>query len=229
MLDLWHLQNCDCLRALDASDQEMLRHCAQTFQVRANELVFEPTPNPHHVYVLEAGLIKIYRESSQAGEAVLGYIRPGEVFGELTLFSAKPRESFASALVNSNGLKIPRDKFRQALGNSPAATLSIAGQIEGRFKEVSARVEDLVFRNVRSRLARILLQLSTSFGELSDGVLVIQRRFTQKELAGLIGASRPSISLALGELEDEGVISRSSGLTAIKDRDKLNSIAEQTG
>lgn len=227
MIDIWHLQNIDCLKTLEAPVLETLRHTAESFKCAADELVFEPSAAPHHVYILEAGLIKIYRESAQANEAVLGYIRPREVFGELTLFSDKPRESFARAVVASVGFKIPREEFRSALNQSPAATFSIAMQIEGRFKEVEARVEDLIFRNVRSRLARILIQLSHSFGTSNDGGASIERRFTHKDLAALTGASRPSISLAMGELEDEGVISRARGHTTIEDFSRLQMIADE--
>ena len=70
-----------------------------------------------------------------------------------------------------------------------------------RLKRVEARVENLVFRNVRSRLASVLLELSEDFGH--DGEEqgpTIELQLSQEELAKLIGSTRQSVNVALARL-----------------------------
>ena len=104
-------------------------------------MVFEPRANPNNVFLLETGLIRIYRESRQAEEFTFGFIRPGEVFGECAMFPNAQRESFAVAVEPSEVLIIDRKSFSKALLESPPMFFSVAKQMEGRFKDIESRVE----------------------------------------------------------------------------------------
>jgi CRP/FNR family transcriptional regulator len=61
--------------------------------------------------------------------------------------------------------------------------------------------------NTSSRLARQLLFLANRYGKTNeDGSVVISHRFTQDELAGMIGASRSQVNRALGSLRSAAII-----------------------
>jgi CRP-like cAMP-binding protein len=77
-----------------------------------------------------------------------------------------------------------------------------------RMKRVEARVEDLVFRSVRIRVARMLTELAESFGRPDGDRVVIDIPLTQADLATLVGATRQTVNQALGELGREGLVER---------------------
>jgi len=93
-------------------------------------------------------------------------------------------------------------------------------------KNVESRVEDLVFRNARSRLANVILDLGQQFGHVEGDRTILEIRPTHAELAKLIGTSRPTVSIALGELEDEGVLTREGQYVGISDCEALHRIAK---
>lgn len=221
MIDLWHLNNIDWLRELPIDNARSLRAASAIFAVSPGKTVFEPMRDPDSVFILETGLVRMFRTSAHGEEVTFGYVRPGEVFGELAAFADKPRESYAIAVEQSTVLKIERRAFAKAIKTCGPAAFSIAAQMGDRFKKIESRVEDLVFRSARSRLAHIILQLSEDFGTGTEERLLIDMRLTHAELATLAGTSRPTVSIALGEFEDEELITRSEGKIIILNKGKL--------
>jgi len=226
MIEFWHLQNVDWLHELPQDAADELRQTAELTRYPQGALIFQPAIAPEHVYLLEFGLVRIFRESERAEQVTFGYVHPGEVFGECAVFHDKPRESFAAAHESSTVLKLSRPQFKTAIQSRPSIMFAVAKQIEGRFKNVESRVEDLVFRDARSRLAHVILDLSEEFGHADGERTILRIRLTHAELATLIGTSRPTVSIALGELEDEGVLTREDQYIAITNREALHEIAQ---
>lgn len=224
MVEIWHLRDIDWLRELPDHVVARLTAEAELADYTSGAVIFTPQPEPDDVFVLVSGLVRIYRTSSRGEEVTFGYIHPGEAFGELSVFSDGPRESFAAAVEPSRVMRVKRDEFASAIRANSSAVFSIARQIEGRFKQIESRVEDLVFKSVRARVAHVLLQLVGEFGTGAPAP-AIGLRLTHADIATLIGASRPTVSIALGELEDAGIVGRSKGLFVINDAGRLEAVA----
>jgi len=226
MIDLWHLKKIHWLRDLPDAIGSGLQKAAELKHYPTGAMIFEPRADPMHVFLLETGLIRIYRESRQAEEFTFGFVRPGEVFGECAMFPNSRRESYAVAVEPSDALIIDRVEFARAIRESPSMFFSVAKQIEGRFKNIESRVEDLVFRDARSRLAHMILQLDKEFGYDEGGRRVLQMRLTHAELATLIGTSRPTVSIFLGEFEDNDLVTRTDGRLTILDPMALEALID---
>jgi len=208
MIDLWHLTDIDWLGSISAENAETLRQSADLLTIAQGEQVFGPEPNPDKVYVLESGMIRVFRESREAEEVTFGFVKPGEIFGESVLFSNQSRDSRAVAVEPSVVIAIDKNEFKPIMKQTPRICCSLVRQIDGRFRDIETRVEDLVFRTARNRLASVLLQLANRFGRPDNGEVILPFQLTHKELAALIGTSRPTASLAINELEESSLIGR---------------------
>ena len=206
MSDFWHLHGLDFLSELSEGESARLLRGASSQEYPAAAVVFEPAARPHSVYLLERGLVRIYRLSSGGDEATLGYVRPGEVFGELGAFSDRPRESFAQAVRPSLVWRVSRTALLQVLREHPRIALEVTAQIGNRFKRIESRVESLVFRNLRARIAHILLELAEDFGREDGKGIAIDLALSQQELAALVGATRQSVNLCLREMREAGLV-----------------------
>jgi CRP-like cAMP-binding protein len=160
------------------------------------------------VYLLERGLVRIFRTSRSGAETTFGYVRPGEIFGELAVFSSRPRESFAVAARASLVWRLRRDAIRAVLAAHAGIVLAVTKQVGSRLKRIESRVEHLVFRPVHSRVAGILLELAEEFGRPNAHGLVVDLSLSQEELATLVGASRQAVNASLRELERAKMIRR---------------------
>jgi CRP-like cAMP-binding protein len=228
MGDVWYLKQIDWLQELDEREWGQLRARATRHAFGAGETVFAPARDPRSVYLLESGSVRIYRVSREGDEATLGYIAPGEVFGELAGFGDFPRESFAAAVGASMVWKIPVDLFRSLVTARPRMTMAVTRQVGERLKSVEMRVESLVFRDVRSRLALLLLELEKDFGKREGERRLLDLPLTQSELASLVGASRQSVNAALGELQRDGLIAREGRRMVLLAPDRLRALGEAT-
>jgi CRP-like cAMP-binding protein len=227
MSDFWHLHGLDWLSELSDAETQRLLRASSACEYAQGATVFEPAAEPHSVYLLERGLVRIFRLSRLGDEATLGYVRPGEVFGELGVFGDQPRESFASAVRASRVWRVPRVELKRILDTHPRIALSVTTQIGKRMKRIESRVEHLVFRSLRARLARILLELGEDFGSSDDGARVIDIPLSQQELAALVGATRQSVNACLGELRAEKLIDYRRRRIALLDAPALREAAER--
>lgn len=202
MADLWQTSGFDWLADLSAADSGRLRRSASRHQYARGATVFEPAAQPHSVYLLEQGLIRIYRLSADGGEATLGYVGAGEVFGELEAISDRPRESFALAVRPARVWQVPRAELRRILDTYPRIGLHVSEQIARRFKRIESRVESLALRSLRSRIGFVLLELAEDFGRAGADGLRIDLPLSQQDLATLVGATRQSVNACLRELRE---------------------------
>jgi CRP-like cAMP-binding protein len=206
------------LGALEPGDEGFLRE-SQRLEFAAGETVFQPASHPRSVYVVEKGLVRIFRLDESGAEISFGYIGPGEVFGELSAFSELPRESFAVAVQSSTIRKLPRAAFEKLVRARPERVFEVTRQISERLKRIESRLEHLAFRDVRARLGSILLELAHDFG-VRDGTRTrIDLPLTQSELATLIGATRQTVNATLAEFRKAELLKREGGRLVIVDPD----------
>ncbi|MDO5658175.1 MAG: Crp/Fnr family transcriptional regulator [Paracoccus sp. (in: a-proteobacteria)] len=211
----WHLTSISWLDHLPAEALADLRRSSQVQVLARGDTVFSPTPDPQMVFLLESGICRIFGLSPEGEEFTHGLVVRGEVFGELPILDGAPRDCFAVAHEKSIVWRFPRQVFLELMASGPEAAMVITKQIAGRMRRFQMRAEDLVFHHVPARLARVLLLLADELGEATPAGTRIGARFTQAELASLIGASRPTVSLSLGELRSNGLIGMDEGRIVI--------------
>ena len=101
-------------------------------------------------------------------------------------------------------------EYRSACENAAVFDLLPRGKIEVAGKDAAAFLHNLCTNDVKSlalmdvygRVARMLLELAVE----RDGVLVIESKPTQQEIASRVGASREMVSRILGDLTVGGYI-----------------------
>lgn len=224
--DVWHLHDIDWLSELSRDEQDRLRAVSSHRRYDTGEIVFTPVPNPSSLYLLESGLVRIYRLSETGLETTLGYVQPGEVFGELSVFGDHPRESFAQAVEPSQAWRIPQREFQPYVSSRPGLVFEITKQMGERLKRVESRVENLVFRDVHTRVMLVLLELAEAFGVAQpDGRIELDVPITQAEIGTLVGSTRQSVNASLGELTEQGLLERRGRRLCIVKPEELRRLA----
>jgi CRP/FNR family cyclic AMP-dependent transcriptional regulator len=224
--DFWHLNSFDWLEELSVEELEKLRANSSSQAFEAGDVIFEPESEPHDLYLLESGIVRIYRISEEGNETTFGYVAPGEVFGELVVFGDFSRDSYAAATRSSRVLRVASETFRELLEARPELALVVVRQIGSRFKRIEKRVEHLVFRDARARVAQILIELAEDFGRDDEGQRVIEIDITQAELATLVGITRQTANSCLRELEVAEITGRRAKHIVVRDPERLKAIVD---
>lgn len=181
----------------------------------AGSLIFEAGTEADSVFFLSRGLVRIYRVGPSGRAMTLGYVRPGEVFGELSVLIGGERQSYAQAVRASSVLRIVRVTFEALLGAHPSILTEVSRQLATRLRRLENRCEDLALRDTGARLGRYLLELSADFGRPVRDGLAIALHISQHDLATVIGATRQSVNVCLREMKAAGIIEYDHGRLTI--------------
>jgi CRP/FNR family transcriptional regulator len=91
-----------------------------------------------------------------------------------------------------------------------------------RVRQLVSLVEDLSFRRVLSRVARILLEYGSDKTEPKT-------RLTQQDIAAMAGTAREVVGRSLKNLEENGTIRMESHRVIITNHEALKQLALQVG
>ena len=99
--------------------------------------------------------------------------------------------------------------------------MNLLAALSQRLRATNALIEDSVFLNLPSRLAKKLLGLAQEYGSETAGGWLVDVKLSQQEVATLVGATRESVNRLLRLWEDQCVIRYEDGLVTILDRRRL--------
>jgi CRP/FNR family transcriptional regulator len=176
----------------------------------------EPAAN---LYFVASGAVKVFKTSAEGKEQILSIVRPGESFNDVPIFDggANPASARAMGPVLLYGMK--RNDMEGILRDHPQITLNVIKVLAGRVRQLVLLVEDLSFRHVIGRVARILFEHVG--GDTGPGP-----RLTQQEMAAMAGTAREVVGRSLKALEEEGVIKLDRHRIIITDKEALQKMIE---
>lgn len=202
---------------------EALDRITSMSSVKKKEPIYLPGDLSRQVYLLKSGRVKISRITEDGREVTLALLRPGEIFGELEVLEETPRDTMAEALDDVELCIIQREDFLKILRAKPDLSIRLTKLIGFRLRNIESRIEELVFRDVPARLARLLMEMAKEFGKQEgerEGVR-IGARLTHQEIANLIGSTRETVSATLGEFKRQGLLHLDGHSIRITHREKL--------
>jgi len=166
-----------------------------------NTVVVTEGDRTDSLYIIVSGRVKIYVRDENDKEVVLNESGPGEYFGEMVLDEG-PRSASVMTLEPTQFLVVPKEDFREFVKKSPEFSLHLILKLIKRVRALTNDVKSLALMEVYGRVARMLLDLAVE----RDGVLVIENKPTQEEIANRVGASREMVGRILGDLALGGYI-----------------------
>jgi len=179
------------------------------------EMLFFEGEECDGLYIVKTGRIRIFKSSPEGREQVLMTAAVGETFNEVPVFDGGVNPASASAITPATVYIVPVVTVQSLLVECPAAQ-TIIQLLASRLRHLAGVVEDLSFRSVVSRLARLLLDIAV---EKESGLPV--PRLTQEEMATRIGSVRDVVGRGLRSLERLGAIKLDGQRILVVDADKL--------
>lgn len=197
----------------------------QIFQERkfsAGETIFLQEDPATAIYLVAQGRIKIERVTPDGYQSVLCVRGPGDIFCPVPLLDRGAQLGTARAMTDVTLLWAEREEFNAACADCSQLMALVQRDCLLEVRRIVGRMESFAFRSVKERVAYTVLEESArnaDHGEPQD-----ELRITHQELAGLVGASRESVSRTLSKLEQKGMVETKRGRLIIRDRAKLQQI-----
>jgi CRP-like cAMP-binding protein len=151
--------------------------------------------------VLQTGHAVMYRTDPQGREFILGDLRDGDHFGEMSLVDGLPHSASVRAVQRCIVLILGESDFARCLAADQPFCMQVLLGLTKRLRHATATIGTLALMDVRGRIAQKLLELSENVG----GRQLIRGRLSRTELAKRVGASREMVSRILVEMQAQGL------------------------
>jgi CRP-like cAMP-binding protein len=187
---------------------------------KGSVILFQGDPGDS-LYVLRQGRAKVVLIGEDGREVILGVLEPGAHFGELALIDDQPRSAHVIAMEDSQLLILRREDFRRRVEANPTVAWALLTELSRRLRRADQKIGGLVLLDVPGRISRLLLDLSAESESAT-----IEKPLTHQTIAQMIGASRETVSRAMKEFQEDGLIRVERRRIAVANRDALEKRAQ---
>jgi CRP-like cAMP-binding protein len=173
-------------------------------KIKEGQIIYLEGEQADTVYLLESGWVKATRMSPEGREQALLFLKPGEVFGDISVLTDTPYPGTVTALEKVVVWTIDKYSLLKLINRHPELAMAIIRRMGERVMYFIGLIEDLSLRSVEARIATTLLK----HAQMKGSNLVVQRRSwtTFDMMATRLGTVRDVLRRALRNLEDEGLL-----------------------
>lgn len=207
--------NCEHVPALCVSRVPIFNHLpSDALAVIADKAVMRPYERGQFIhragepsdrlFIVHKGKVKVYRLSDAGKEQLVRILNPGDFAGELALFSATARDSYAEAMQASEICTIYQADVRDLLLQYPDVSLHVLAELSRRLGTSERQTTAIATESINARLAQYLANQAEQ-ANASSFSLPMSRRY----LASFLGTTPETVSRRLGEFEEAGWIIQS--------------------
>jgi CRP/FNR family transcriptional regulator/CRP/FNR family cyclic AMP-dependent transcriptional regulator len=194
---------------------------------RRGTYLFHQGDDSPEVFFLVAGRVEISSDSSSGHRQLHTTLDLPQFFGELGVLGGMARTASALALEESSVWVVPAPAFVEFLSEEPVAARSILRALARNVQAQEAFVEDLLYLDLKGRVAKRLLQLvAPSLDELPEDGAVVPSIVTHADLASLCGGSRENVTRILSDLQRRGFVEREGRRFVLR---KISGLARLAG
>jgi CRP-like cAMP-binding protein len=182
---------------------------------RRGELVVEHGKKSNALFILLTGRARVLTADSRGREVILAVLESGDYVGEMSLIDNEPHSATVRAEIQTDMLILGRPEFARCLPENSSLSYAIMRGLVARLRSADRQIESLALLDVYGRVARSLLDMADTIGE----VKIIRNKVSRQDLAKVVGASREMVSRVMKDLEERGMIeTQENGSVILKER-----------
>ncbi len=214
------LTSCSFFSRVEAGSRKRLIAMAVQREYERGGVIFRDGDPAPGVFIVEKGLVRVYKLAPSGKEHVLHLAGPGMTFAEVAVLGEFPCPAFAEALEPTRCLLLPTAPFRKALEEDHQLCLQILAGMAMWVKSLVSLLEDIVLRDAVERVAGYLVHAKPGKGG------AISLPGLKKHVASHLNLTSETLSRTLRQLREERLIRESDGGLVITDAAGLRRVAE---
>ncbi|MFC7400187.1 Crp/Fnr family transcriptional regulator [Chelatococcus sp. GCM10030263] len=172
----------------------------------AGHCLFRQSDEADGLYIIAEGLVRIHLGHVDGRELTLALLEPGDVIGEIALLDGLPRTATATALEPTRAAFVSRPQFLRLVEDFPQIGKHVILVLCDRLRRNTGQINDNTFLDLRKRLLNLLHELAIAHGKVDGPRCEVPTRFTQTDLAQMLGVTREAVNKQFRALARDGVI-----------------------
>ncbi len=215
------LKHTPLFAGLSEPDLDALQAICRVRECPRGELLFSDGEKAEGFFVVLDGTVTVYKLSAEGKERILHIVHPGGTFAEAAIFGNGLYPAYAEPLLPSKLLYIPKEGFLQLLVTNGRIAINMIAGLSRFLRQFAQQIEELTFKDVPSRLARYLLDLSRG------RQMTVELPISKSQLASNLGTVSETFSRTLRKLSDDDLIRVDGKRVEILDVERLEELAEK--
>lgn len=202
---------------------ELFQKCPslKCLHFESGEEIYKQGASYPYVAIIQQGKVKLATITANGKEVLVDFRGAGDFLGsELSSTSCACIDT-ARALSKLTLWRIHVQEFKQLLANDSVIAQNVITILSDREYRFKRKLELTNGATVEARIAYVIQELSKNFDELYEPGLSKHIRMTHQELADMVGASRPTVSLILNKLRQTGILNYDRNYICIKNIDGI--------
>ncbi len=209
MKNIWYLECVNLFKILCPHKFATYKETHNFNIYNKTDYVYFTDESANKVFLINNGKIKLGYYTEDGQEIVKAILSKGEVFGEKSVLGEEKRSEFAQSLNDNTSIcPIDAEALQDLIQDNKKFALGFFKLINFRIKRLERRLQLLLFKDAKTRLQEFLMEMCEDFGYDCEksGHKIIAHPYTQKDMACLLGISRPTLNILMNELKEEGWI-----------------------
>jgi len=207
---------------VDACGVRQLSESAHLHTFQAGATIFSEGDTCAGFYVVAEGLVRIYRVNNEGRLHTLSLLRPLATFNEVAAVDGCANPFYAVAVTQVRAFAIDHQALMALLSDNPRLMANYVQALARMNREYIERLEDMTFRSIPSRLAKLFLHETT----YADQIAETPTRLTQEEIASILGTTREVVGRALRGLLNAGLLKKRGREIYVADQSRLEHLAQ---
>jgi CRP-like cAMP-binding protein len=163
--------------------------------------ICRPESGENQIFIVAEGRARVYL-GYEDKEFNIGILSKGDIYSAHT-------RAFVQALDKIDVLTADTETFRQKMLDDPEVAKAMVGILGSMLKNSFTIIENLIFKDVNSRLVGLLVNEAQRHGiPAADGGIVIKIDLSVEQIAFLVGSTRQTVSTFLNQLSRQNVIKK---------------------
>lgn len=177
-----------------------------------HEIIFHQGDEPHGLFCVFSGLIKIYKTSPDGKEHIVRLGQGSDILGYRAFFSGEKYSASAQIIQEATICFIERNGVEKLIQTSPELVNALLKKVCFELRESEDKFQDLMEKSVEERLG-YFISLFTKEANYKTTTLLLSR----EEIASLIGARTETVIRVFSAWKEKGFIDlRAKSLKILK-------------
>lgn len=220
------IRSCFLFSGADPATLDRMVGACFLHRYRKGETLFLMGDPANGLHILRTGLVRIWIADDAGKELTLTLLEPGDTLGEIALLDGLPRSANATALEGGESLFLPRDSVEAAMAEEPKFSRHVIQLLCEMLRRNTDTIGAFAFSNLDMRLARTLADLATAHGSGSNGTVRLTRKFSQTDLAQMLGVTREAVNKRLMAMAHDGALRLEDGYIVMTDMAAIRARAD---
>jgi CRP-like cAMP-binding protein len=209
---------------------ELARQCT-VIELPAGHVLFRAGEPARAVYVLVAGIMRVYQKASDEREVTISNLIAPSILGETCVIAESVGQESLGYLEHTMAIKpatlveVPAPEFLRFVRDD-AATMQEVLEDVCRRQCAGARRDLDVLLDVPERLASLFLAYVEIAGQPGDSGTVIKLPLTHEDLANGLGVAVKSIARTLKDWQTQGWVTRHKGWFVVRDASAIAALCD---